>query len=550
MPTHAHTSAESFRAGLDNQTQIQSSRRSLLLAGAGGLAAAALAGTVTSPTDAAAQTATLSTATSSGSPYDVRINLARAQAQIPLPKHRNNGDESRYPTRVANFSKGLPCNQWGEVDPDAYNALLAALSSGDPAAFLRIPLGGERKLSDPQGAFAYLQEGAEAKAVTLPPAPAFGSLREAGDGLEVYWRALTRDVPFTEYPNNPLVAAAVTDLKRFEGYRNINANTIFRGTLPGCTTGPFISQFLWLDIPFGAGTIRQHYRRPEVGADFLTAYDEWLANQSGQLPARSIPFQARPGYIRTGRDLGEYVHFDFSYQAYLSAALILLGYGLDALDEGNPYLSNPSEVGLCTFGGPAILDLVAHVAMGAFKAAWYQKWRVHRRLRPEAWGGRLHNHLTNARKYPLRTELLNSPALDEVYRQHGTYLLPMAYPEGSPTHPAYPGGHATVAGACVTVLKAVFKEDFVIPAPVVPTNDGQSLHRYRGTLTVGGELNKLAANITFGRDTAGVHWRTDGRGLALGEEVAIRMLTDYRELNNEPFAGFSLTKFDGTKITV
>ncbi|MFW5435355.1 hypothetical protein, partial [Paenibacillus apiarius] len=26
--------------------------------------------------------------------------------------------------------------------------------------------------------------------------------------------------------------------------------------------------------------------------------------------------------------------------------------------------------------------------------------------------------------------------------------------------------------------------------------------------TIGGELNKLAANIALGRDTAGVHWRS------------------------------------------
>jgi hypothetical protein len=32
----------------------------------------------------------------------------------------------------------------------------------------------------------------------------------------------------------------------------------------------------------------------------------------------------------------------------------------------------------------------------------------------------------------------------------------MAFPEGSPTHPAYGAGHATVAGACTTILKAWF----------------------------------------------------------------------------------------------
>lgn len=49
-----------------------------------------------------------------------------------------------------------------------------------------------------------------------------------------------------------------------------------------------------------------------------------------------------------------------------------------------------------------------------------------------------------------------SKALDKVFCKYGTYLLPIAYPEGSPTHPAYPAGHACVAGAGATMLKAFF----------------------------------------------------------------------------------------------
>jgi hypothetical protein len=68
---------------------------------------------------------------------------------------------------------------------------------------------------------------------------------------------------------------------------------------------------------------------------------------------------------------------------------------------------------------------------------------------------------------------------------------------------------------------------------------------------VGGELNKLATNVAMGRDLAGVHWRSDGaQGLLLGEEVTIRTLLDQRPTYNEPFKGFTFTKFDGTTITV
>ncbi len=72
-----------------------------------------------------------------------------------------------------------------------------------------------------------------------------------------------------------------------------------------------------------------------------------------------------------------------------------------------------------------------------------------------------------------------------------------------------------------------------------------------GDLTVGGELNKIASNVAQGRNTAGVHWRSDAtESLKLGEQIAIGILKDQRACYNEAFNGFSLTKFDGTTITV
>src|SRR6185369_11752387 len=118
--------------------------------------------------------------------------------------------------------------------------------------------------------------------------------------------------------------------------------------------------------------------------------------------------------------------------------------------------------------------------------------------------------------------------------------------------PAYPAGHAVIAGACATILKACFAESFVIPNPQVPSEDGGQLVRYAGSdLTVGNELDKLAENIAMARNFAGVHWRSDGvEGLKLGEDVAIALLRETRAMNRETFGGFALTKFDGAKITV
>src|SRR5439155_14269866 len=87
---------------------------------------------------------------------------------------------------------------------------------------------------------------------------------------------------------------------------------------------------------------------------------------------------------------------------------------------------------------------------------------------------------------------------------------------------------------------------------VMASPDGLALLPYTGpALTVGRELNKLAANIGFGRDAAGIHWRSDIiEGLKLGEAVAIGILTDLRATYNEDFPGLTLTTFEGTTITI
>ncbi len=125
-------------------------------------------------------------------------------------------------------------------------------------------------------------------------------------------------------------------------------------------------------------------------------------------------------------------------------------------------------------------------------------------------------------------------------------------------HTAYGSGHATVAGACVTMLKWFFDESAIIKKPMVPdpTDPTKPLIPYvappgEAALTVGGELNKLASNISQGRNIAGVHWRTDAtEANKLGEAVAIAMLEELGGSFSEPFAGFSMTRFDGTTITV
>jgi hypothetical protein len=490
--------------------------------------------------------------------YQVRKEAAHFQKKLPLPDHPCNNDEQLFSNKIGNYSKGLPHNSLGEVNLKAYQSLIHSLKTGKPDDFESIPLGGIVKLSNPQAAYTFDLAGPDSHHLRIIAPPSFSSAWEASEIAEVYWQALTRDVPFVDYDTNPLTLAAASDLSKFSDFHGpkvsglVTTSTLFRGETPGDLMGPYISQFLWKDIPFGSTTIVQRYRTTVAGDDHMTSYGEWLNIQNGLPPASKNIFDPTPRYIRNNRDLAAFVHKDFDYQSILCACLILSSLGDAALDLANPYLHSRTQVGFITFGTPHILDLVAKASRTALEAGWYQKFLVHRRLRPEEFGGCVHNQLTGAASYPINIELLHSQAVSEVFSKFGTYLLPQAYPEGCPTHPSYPAGHACVVGAGVTMLKAFFNESFVIPDPVVAASDGLSLLPYSGpSLTIGGELNKLAANIALGRDAAGVHWRSDGtEGLKLGEAVAIGILQDYRETYNEDFNGFTLTKFDGTTIKI
>ena len=108
-----------------------------------------------------------------------------------------------------------------------------------------------------------------------------------------------------------------------------------------------------------------------------------------------------------------------------------------------------------------------------------------------------------------------------------------------------------MAGACVTTLKAFFDETDTVRNPMIPSPDGTSLVPYDGPApTIGGELNKVASNVAVGRNAAGIHWRTDAvNSLRLGEEVAIGILEEQKATYNDEVS-MTLTRFDGTQITI
>jgi hypothetical protein len=495
----------------------------------------------------------------------VRENAAVVQSRQPVASHTSNGDETSLPAYVANFTKGLPHTQLGEVEPGAYETLLHALSTGKQADFESVDRGSGMKFVDPQAAFAFQMEGMDSHCLGTPAAPALSSPDAAGEMVELYWQALARDVPFADYATSSMTMAAVQDLNHLSAFHGptsggkVTIDTLFRGNVTGGLTGPYISQFLWKPIPINSTIVDQRYRAGAAGIDYLTSYPEWLVLQMGVPPYREWMADPTLRYINTGRALAEWVHYDFLYQAFHNAALILLNQGPDTVLNVNPYLSktNPYktakvETGFATFGAPHICCLLGRACEDALKAAWFQKWLVHRRLRPEEFGGRVYQTKAGTAQYPVHADLLNSAALNNTLVANGTYLLPQAFAEGCPLHPSYPAGHATVAGACAAMLKAFFDETELVTDCVSASADGLSLAPFEDiALTVGGEVNKLAFNIAMGRDFAGIHYRSDAEvGFRLGEDVAIAILQDLVETFTEDFSGFQFSRIDGTPVQI
>ena len=487
----------------------------------------------------------------------------------------------------------------------------------------------ERQWEAPTAGLVYDLQGPDSQAVTMAPAPALGSTELAYEMAEVYELALLRDVPLTEFSvggANADINAAITNLnaigyditgtngrpRKHDGTGNVNAQTLFRGSSPGVEIGPYLSQFMLLGttdqtgaasitdgkITYGALQIDQ--RVPVAHpVDYMVDWAEWLAVQNGaatQNNAALFDATVPRRFITVPRDLATYVHYDALYEAYLNACLILLEMGaptdqgfaklsgkgrlfLNSLDPESNDLTSFYEThereagGFALWGGPHILTLVTEVATRALKAVRYQKFNNHCRLRPEALAARIEKATDIESTYAAAngafstlTETIQD-TVDAIIANNSTNtaLLPMAFQEGSPMHPSYGAGHATVAGACITMLKAYFDTSAVLvdrggevkfdryqtgdtAIEFTPDATGATLVSSAGNdfLTLEGELNKLAANISIGRNMAGVHYFSDYYdSLRMGEEIAIGILEEQALGYKTDSFVLSVQTFDG-----
>lgn len=655
------------------------------------------------------------------SALEVRIDAADLAFKRTHPQHKDNGEEAElggyFPETVPaldpdgcnrleieglekhvpylTFSKGLKHDpSTGLAEPgqtillraainsglvEPFNSIGIAIKDGTGALFFGQPGAApianipnlpedrqHRRWEAPTAGFVYDLQGPDAQAVTMPPAPRTlqtSNMSGPSDELvaemaEVYWLALARDVPFTEFMTgvaNPMYKVlddAVTHLQSLPFYQscgggcgvvpgcsdmvrsarpqsaNLNRGNVFRGQTPGDQLGPYLSQFMLIGnthlgrpgdsvrdpadglLQYGSISIDQRVRAAIPGLDYMTVWNEWLDVQNGANVSRTQEYKTSSNkptfkFIETPRDLATYVHFDALYEAYLNACLWLLNVRAP-VDPNFARLAGEREgavEGFALFGGPHILSLVTEVATRALKAVRYQKFNIHLRLRPEALAGLIAANNTGVA--PLRSAL-GEDLLGEVSAHNRKVngqnkrnlvaylasqsgiaanddlpLLPMAFPEGSPMHPTYGAGHATVAGACVTILKAFFDENAVLakdkdgdlkacpaaaaaangllPFAFVASSGGATLTDIANTapynntfLTVGHELNKLASNISIGRNMAGVHYYSDYiQSLIMGEEIACGILEEqaktYRDTDNFVL---SFESFTGQRVII
>lgn len=564
---------------------VSSSRRRVL----GGIGTAGLAsvfglgstGVAASAEDGAGEGPMIDTNGRMSEVYEKRMTLVENVQERGMPSmaERDTLDEEEsMATKIAMFTKGLPHADDGTPDEEAYSHLMEALETGDPELFDTIPQGGHREFIEPQAAYSVELIGPDPHALTMEAPPAFNSDQHVGEMIELYWQSLARDIPYRGYGDSELIQAAAADLADAPGYNGpTDPENLFHADIPGVEKGPYLSQFLWKDAPLSVHEISQDIITLVPEVDYVTDYDEWLANVRGETPGPEDESGHHDGeladsltdyrkYMSTGRDIAACVERDMVFQPYMIAVMVLMGRPVDGVvanpeelfGDYHPYADSDTQVGFLDFGREGIMDLVSSIGQPAHVASWVQKWLVHRRGRPEEYGGLVeaaaNDDIDSTHEIAIE-KFEEYEVFDRLQEENGSRVLTQAYPEGAPLHPAYPGGHSTVSGAIGTVLKAVFNEEFVVSDPVQATSNGEGLEPYEGDdLTIGGEVNKLVSNVNYGgRQFAGVHYRSDhDAGIRLGEKLAIQYLEDaaMRFHDELEFGGWTFTDFDGNTVTI
>ena len=488
-----------------------------------------------------------------------------------LPKE--NAEEIKYKNYHYNgsFHKGLAhdTTTGSLLNTVDYENMRRGILKNDQVLLNSVPLAplAEVKLVNPLGSLSTILVGAPQCAIPLIPPPALSSDSAAADMVELYSMCMARDVPFIDYATDLTIAdlLGVTKMNAPGVVANLlyknpgpfTSKNIFRGNNLGDIIGPYISQLLLLNIPMGGIVLPQIYLSLKSRAVASPNRVEWGVNNTEVIQLQNghtslmpplAPIVTQFTHIYNGRALAEVVHNDAVYALYFQVPLILLKLGAP-VNPGFPKYANQASF-ITGSALPSMLCALAATCDNALKVAWYWKWQLYRKLRPEVFGLWVDNVLSglvpNVGNYDISNVLLSNGVLADIFSLYGSYTLPLCYREGSPLHCAYPAGHSVISSACCTVVKIFFDGEkkwstlpgvisgalASVPGVVQADATGANLVAYTdidvANMTVGTEINKLAANVGIGRNEAGVHYNSDSLGcFELGEKIGIAFVEDY-----------------------
>jgi hypothetical protein len=494
---------------------------------------------------------------------------------------------------ISQYHKGLLHNDTGDlVYPEDYEKLVKYVECNDQYNIKLLHMGTPcSKFHDPFGSLSVTYMGMDVQHYNIIQPPDIGSIEIASEMLELYYMADAREQQLqfitwsSIFPIEEMTEILPTLIDPPVATKcacEFTNHTIFRGATTYEHIGPYISQFLFLNIPMSNIFIPQIYvlsvssdemdigQGRHWGTDLTTA----VQMQNNDI----CDFKSEPtttlNYITTGRDLATFVEDDPTTQVYVNTCNML--FELKACFKDEFPTSNIYDFMNTYCSKTSIICAINEVCRLALNIATYWKWQVYMRIRPEAYSILVNEDFkagTNNYTHPLLfqdAELINEIAdinnnengfPNLINPANGFIMLPQVYRRGSPNSPSYPSSHAVVAGACVTVIKYFFKNEqwiniinrnrdsSMIPydkitqfydesTPIILQSNFENLTLYPGMafpeleqdfpcMSIYSELHKLASNISFGRMWAGVNYRTDcTQGMYLGEQVAINYLED------------------------
>lgn len=462
--------------------------------------------------------------------------------QINIVRSSNNGEDDPnqyHPDNDCNemdgyrcsFSKSFPHDQQGFVDRSLYSPFVTGIKTQNPDLVRNVIYDermnqGDLRLTDPMAIFDLDLQGPAKCSYYIPPAEKWNSDQTVAEMLELYEMALCRDISFSLYSTDKRIEEAghsLSLLRRLVSPKDgnkITDRTIFRGNNPSSLRGPYLSQLFFLIDQSRTRDTQDYNIDP---SKFISIYN----GNSQDISKETVNTRSNIINLRDGAHWIDNNDFFQLYQDLYEA--------INDLDIPIKINRSPTER-LLSFGSIDFFTLLAKGIKRGLDVAWFGKW-THMKARPEEIGFYIDQALNGKSDLTVPREIARSTTIGRVKDKFGSYLLPQVYPDGASSNPSYPSAHSVAAGVGITLLLAWFDCDWIFPATYQSVHDKETgkiiKERSDLTLSLRDELTKFANNIVIFQCAAGTNTRSDGRGLILGERVAIEILSE--EINRYHF---------------